>query len=198
MAALSWGSASVAAKSSSATWATSPTSVCAARCWTRVWLVVTGLWSGESFAFDGRHYHLKPAVFRPKPVQHPHIPIWVAGTWPHKRPLARMARWDGMFPLFWGIDDPAEQQAYLRQMIVQVQTLRAITVDQSALRPFDVVVTGETPFDQPTRTEEHIAAYAAAGATWWLESLNPERNSGAIWPFEHLRERVLAGPLGRN
>ncbi len=160
--------------------------------------VVTGLWSGESFAFDGRHYHLKPAVFRPKPVQHPHIPIWVAGTWPHKRPLARMARWDGMFPLFWGIGDPAEQQAYLRQMIAQVQTLRAVTVDQSAQRPFDVVVTGETPFDQPTRTEEHIAAYAAAGATWWLESLNPERNSGAIWPFEHLRERVLAGPLGRN
>jgi len=60
--------------------------------------VVTGLWGGETFAFEGRHYHLKPAVFRPKPVQHPHIPIWVAGTWPHKRPLARMARWDSTSP----------------------------------------------------------------------------------------------------
>jgi hypothetical protein len=83
-------------------------------------------------------------------------------------------------------------------MIDQVQALRATAIGQSAERPFDVVVTGETPFDQHSRTEEHIAAYAAAGATWWLESLNPERSSGAIWPFEHLRERVLAGPLGRN
>jgi alkanesulfonate monooxygenase SsuD/methylene tetrahydromethanopterin reductase-like flavin-dependent oxidoreductase (luciferase family) len=154
--------------------------------------VITGLWQGESFEFTGEHYHLKPTTFRPTPVQQPRIPIWIAGTWPHKRPLARMARWDGMFPLFWGIDDPREQQAHLRTMVAAVQALRQAGADQA----FDVVVSGETAGDQPAQTEEHIEAYAAAGATWWLESLNPERSTGQRWSLAQIRERVQAGPLG--
>jgi hypothetical protein len=97
-----------------------------------------------------------------------------------------------MFPLFWGIDDPSEQHTYLRWMVAAVGALR------QAPHPFDVMVTGETPANRPAQAEEHIAAYAAAGATWWLESLNPERSNGASWSFEQLRDRVLAGPLGRN
>lgn len=153
--------------------------------------VITGLWQGEPFAFAGEHYCLKPTTFRPRPVQRPRIPIWVAGTWPHKRPLARMARWDGMFPLFWGIDDPKEQQAHLRTMVAAVRAMRP-----DAAAPFDVVVSGETATGQGAQTEEHIAAFAAAGATWWLESLNPERSDGGRWSFDRLRERILAGPLG--
>jgi alkanesulfonate monooxygenase SsuD/methylene tetrahydromethanopterin reductase-like flavin-dependent oxidoreductase (luciferase family) len=160
--------------------------------------VVTGLWSGESFEYNGHYYHLKPTVFRPRPVQQPRIPVWIAGTWPHRRPLARMARWDGMFPLVWGIDNAAEQQTYLRQMVTAVQSLREASRDKDLEYPLDVIMTGETSADQPTQVEEHIAGYVAAGATWWLESLNPERSDGATWSFEQLRNRVLAGPLGRN
>jgi alkanesulfonate monooxygenase SsuD/methylene tetrahydromethanopterin reductase-like flavin-dependent oxidoreductase (luciferase family) len=156
--------------------------------------VVTGLWHGEPFEFAGRFYHLKPTVFRPTPVQRPRIPIWVAGTWPHKRPLARMARWDGMFPLFWGVNDPAEQQAHLRSMVEQVIGLRAVAAPDAVGQPFDVVVSGESPGDEPSTAQGLVAAYAAAGATWWLESLNPERSSGDVWSFEQLRARVLAGP----
>jgi len=29
----------------------------------------------------------------------PRIPIWVAAHWPHRRPLQRAARWDGVFPI---------------------------------------------------------------------------------------------------
>jgi alkanesulfonate monooxygenase SsuD/methylene tetrahydromethanopterin reductase-like flavin-dependent oxidoreductase (luciferase family) len=156
--------------------------------------VVTGLWHGEPFEFAGRFYHLKPTVFRPTPVQRPRIPIWVAGTWPHKRPLARMARWDGMFPLFWGVNDPAEQQAHLRSMVEKVIGLRAVAAPDAVGQPFDVVVSGESPGDEPSTAQGLVAAYAAAGATWWLESLNPERSSGDVWSFEQLRARVLAGP----
>jgi alkanesulfonate monooxygenase SsuD/methylene tetrahydromethanopterin reductase-like flavin-dependent oxidoreductase (luciferase family) len=159
--------------------------------------VVTGLWSGETFAYAGQHYRLKPTIFRPGPVQQPRIPIWVAGRWPHKRPIQRMAHWDGMFPLFGGINDPAEQYPLLRQMVTDVQSQRAALLGEDIQRPFDVIVSGETPIDQPDRAEEVIAGNAAAGATWWLESLDPERSSGAVWSFEQLRERVLAGPLGR-
>jgi alkanesulfonate monooxygenase SsuD/methylene tetrahydromethanopterin reductase-like flavin-dependent oxidoreductase (luciferase family) len=158
--------------------------------------VVTGLWSGESYQFAGNYYHLKPAIFRPRPLQQPRIPIWVAGVWPHKRPLARMARWDGMFPLFWGIDDPAEQQAHLREMVATVLDLRQQLLPETDRRPFDIVMVGETPPDRPAQTEELVAGFAAAGATWWLESLAPERRSGPAWSFNQLRERVLAGPPG--
>lgn len=162
--------------------------------------VITGLWRGESFAFAGEHYHLKPTVFRPKPVQQPRIPIWIAGTWPHKRPLLRMARWDGMFPLFWGIDDPKEQQAQLRTTVAEVGAMRQAqaegTGDEAPAHTFEVIVSGETAANQPAQTEDHIGGFAAAGATWWLESLNPLRGNGEQWSWTQLRERVLAGPLG--
>jgi alkanesulfonate monooxygenase SsuD/methylene tetrahydromethanopterin reductase-like flavin-dependent oxidoreductase (luciferase family) len=45
---------------------------------------LTEFWAGE---------------FEPRPVQTPRIPIWVAARWPHRRPLRRAARWDGIFPI---------------------------------------------------------------------------------------------------
>src|SRR3954447_6197021 len=36
--------------------------------------------------------------FQPAPVQQPRIPVWVAARWPHRRPVRRAARWDGLFP----------------------------------------------------------------------------------------------------
>lgn len=158
--------------------------------------VVTGLWSGERFSYEGRYYHLKPTVFRPRPMQQPRIPIWVAGVWPNRRPLARMARWDGMFPLFWQVNDPEQQLAYLRQTVGKVLALRREIYADAGELPFDVVMVGDTPSNQPEQTQAHIAAFGAAGATWWLESLEPGRGGGPPWSFQQLRERVLAGPLG--
>lgn len=159
--------------------------------------VITGLWSGESFGFEGKYYHLKPATFRPKPVQQPRIPIWVAGVWPNKKPLERMARWDGMFPLFLSITDPAEQQARLSETVKIVRAKRLELMADAEAQPFEVLSVGQTPAGNPAMAEEHIAGYARAGATWWLESLEPnERGGEQEWPFSRLRERVLAGPLG--
>jgi alkanesulfonate monooxygenase SsuD/methylene tetrahydromethanopterin reductase-like flavin-dependent oxidoreductase (luciferase family) len=55
--------------------------------------VLTGLWSGEIFSFEGKYYHVKNARFLPTPVQ-PHIPIWVGGFWPKQAPMRRAARYD--------------------------------------------------------------------------------------------------------
>lgn len=151
--------------------------------------VVTGLWSGEPFGYDGKYYQLKPTTFRPTPLQQPRIPIWIAGVWPNKRPLARMARWDGMFPLFWGVDDLAKQQAYLRQVVADVRELRA----ELRSDPFEVVVMTETDPEQPAQCAELVAGFAAAGATWILETLEPTFG-GRLRSFDELRARVLAGP----
>ena len=58
--------------------------------------ILDGLWSGEPFAFTGRHYRFGPMTFRPVPVQRPRIPVWVVGAWPAERSMARAARWDGI------------------------------------------------------------------------------------------------------
>src|SRR5688500_2563825 len=58
--------------------------------------VVVGLWSGEPFDHDGAEYTVEGAQFRPPPVQQPRIPVWAACVVPHRAPLVRAARWDGV------------------------------------------------------------------------------------------------------
>lgn len=154
--------------------------------------VLTGLWSGEPFAFEGRYYHIQKTRFLPTPLQAPRIPIWIAGIWPNKRPIARMARWDGMFPLFFGAADQAEELARFRQTVEIVRGLRG-----EDPRPFDIIASGATPLGAPDQSAAMIDPYIRAGATWWLESIAPQRRIGsneAEWPFEKLRDKILEGP----
>ena len=45
--------------------------------------VMKALWTREEPAFEGRFYRLPPGIrFFPKPVQKPHIPVWVGGNTP--------------------------------------------------------------------------------------------------------------------
>jgi F420-dependent oxidoreductase-like protein len=37
------------------------------------------LFTSEDATFDGRHYRLENATYRPEPVQRPHPPIWIGG-----------------------------------------------------------------------------------------------------------------------
>ena len=51
--------------------------------------IVSGLWDtpvGETFSFDGRHYHLKDSPALPKPVQRPRPPLIVGGGGPRRTP----------------------------------------------------------------------------------------------------------------
>src|SRR5918999_5778887 len=60
--------------------------------------ILTGLWSGDRFGYQGRHYGFEPMAFRPTPVQRPRIPIWVVGAWPSERSMRRVVRYDGLLP----------------------------------------------------------------------------------------------------
>ena len=60
--------------------------------------IITGLWSGEPFAFAGRHYAFAEMTFLPTPIQRPRVPIWVVGVWPRERSMRRAVRWDGIVP----------------------------------------------------------------------------------------------------
>jgi alkanesulfonate monooxygenase SsuD/methylene tetrahydromethanopterin reductase-like flavin-dependent oxidoreductase (luciferase family) len=60
--------------------------------------ILQGLWSGERFGFEGRHYRFEPMAFHPTPVQRPGIPVWVVGLWPSERSMRRVIRYDGFLP----------------------------------------------------------------------------------------------------
>lgn len=41
--------------------------------------IMKRMWTEDVVHFEGRHYKLEGAICRPKPLQQPHIPLWVAG-----------------------------------------------------------------------------------------------------------------------
>jgi hypothetical protein len=155
--------------------------------------IVTGLWSGEPFHFEGSYYHVRTAQFLPRPVQSPRIPIWVGGGWPKKAPFRRAARWDGVFPYDIRIRDrvmetmaPQETQSLLDYMAPYRQPDR----------PFEVVQTGITAGENPTHDQALIASHAVVGVTWWLENFMPQRWGGSWrdWPLDQMYRRVRQGP----
>jgi len=48
--------------------------------------MLTGLWRGEPFEYEGKHFRARSArrLLPAPPVQRPRIPIWVVGAWPHR------------------------------------------------------------------------------------------------------------------
>ncbi len=41
--------------------------------------IMQRLWTEDEVTYEGTYYHLQGAINRPKPVQQPHIPFWIAG-----------------------------------------------------------------------------------------------------------------------
>lgn len=146
--------------------------------------ILTGLWSGQPFSFQGEHYHLDEMTFTPPPVQQPRIPIWVAGAWPREKSMRRALRYDGLLP---NKLDVTGSQA--RVMPDDIRAIKTYIAEHRALTaPFDIIIEGETPSDQPEQAAEIVRPFAEAGATWWTE---------ARWggnPLEEVRTRIKQGP----
>jgi alkanesulfonate monooxygenase SsuD/methylene tetrahydromethanopterin reductase-like flavin-dependent oxidoreductase (luciferase family) len=155
--------------------------------------VLTGLTSGQPFSYRGDHYVVdgelpggrRAAQFLPAAVQAPRVPIWVGGAWPNKPPFRRAARWDGVVPL--GTPSPDE----IRSIAAYIERHRASS------DPFQIVMSGATPGDDPTEGAELVSAYVEAGVTWWLEDINPWRFGWqweGPWPVEEMEARIRQGP----
>jgi F420-dependent oxidoreductase-like protein len=41
--------------------------------------IMLAMWTEDEATFSGKHYSIDGAICQPKPVQDPHIPVWVAG-----------------------------------------------------------------------------------------------------------------------
>jgi alkanesulfonate monooxygenase SsuD/methylene tetrahydromethanopterin reductase-like flavin-dependent oxidoreductase (luciferase family) len=147
--------------------------------------IVVECWKARPFEYHGEHYQLNDVEFLPGPLQQPRIPVWLAATWPNHAPFRRAAQWDGVWPIRRNADGTSP--------MLSLDDVRAIRDLVGELRaggaPFDILVHGITPADDPARAADTTRAYAEAGATWWTERINPERGS-----LDQLRHRVRQGP----
>jgi probable F420-dependent oxidoreductase len=76
------------------------------------------LWTQEKPVFHGQHVRFENIAFEPKPVQKPHIPIWIGGN--SKRAIRRaVAHGDGWHPTRPLVDDVRAGMAYLRDVCAQ-------------------------------------------------------------------------------
>jgi alkanesulfonate monooxygenase SsuD/methylene tetrahydromethanopterin reductase-like flavin-dependent oxidoreductase (luciferase family) len=132
--------------------------------------VVTGLWAGQPFEYEGRHYRVTPSDFMPPPppVQRPRIPIWVVGGWPARRSMARAARYDGWLPnvVDRGAAGPATPE-HIRAGVRWIHDFR--TMEGLPVEGYDVICEGTTPDDRAAGAAI-VAPWRAAGATWWMEA----------------------------
>jgi alkanesulfonate monooxygenase SsuD/methylene tetrahydromethanopterin reductase-like flavin-dependent oxidoreductase (luciferase family) len=106
--------------------------------------------------------------FEPVPVQKPRIPVWVAAVWPHRRPVRRALRWDGVFPI--GLPGPDA----LAELVAEIGESRP------AGDPFDVVVEVEP--------EDDTGPWERAGATWAVTGFGRQPTR------DRVRAAIDAGP----
>lgn len=158
--------------------------------------VITGLWTGEPFSYDGEYYTVTDAVMKPTPVQEPRIPIIIGGLWPNKKPFHRGARWDGMIPHYRGDGViPAEgmESGQSGDVTLPERTHDPETEVREMVNYYHGAseATGEVflPADPPHASAEWIDFCRDLGATWlYSRCLTPE--SG--WDLN--MERIRNGP----
>ena len=130
--------------------------------------ILTGLWQGQPFQFDGKHYHVNKTDFLPPPppIQQPRIPIWVVGAWPRPKSMRRVVKFDGLLPDM--IDD---QGKHIRPTPLDIQyMLEYIQINRDLDTPFDIVMEGDTSQENPDSARDIVREWAGAGVTWWLEA----------------------------
>lgn len=143
--------------------------------------VMRALWTGKPVSYEGRHYHLTPSEFPSigHTAQTPRPPIWCVGALGRAKPMRRALALDGLVPQV--VDTDGARQASLAELTAAIDEVRAATDG----RDFDVVIEGSD--------QEHCpAAWASAGATWWLESLWSA--VGEADPVAAAHDRLRAGP----
>jgi alkanesulfonate monooxygenase SsuD/methylene tetrahydromethanopterin reductase-like flavin-dependent oxidoreductase (luciferase family) len=128
--------------------------------------VVQRFLAGDPVTFDGRHYTVHSPALLPTPLQSP-LPLWGAVRWPNQRPLARIAKLQGCFPIFQtpGGSPPPDP--------ADIATLRSGLVDRGAAADIDIAVRCTFSAEETASVANTVAALEASGVTWILEAIAP-------------------------
>ena len=98
--------------------------------------------------------------------------------------MRRVLRYDGLLP-----NKITAQGKHEQVTPDDVRAMRAYVEEKRALdTPFDIVMEGSTPGDDPDKAAAIVLPWMAAGATWWIE---------ALWgtqEMDDVRARIHQGP----
>lgn len=145
--------------------------------------ILTGLWSGQPLSYSGEHYSIQGMTLLPPPVQLPRIPIWVVGVWPRMKSMRRVLRCDGIMPT-------KKDESGGTMTLVDIQAMKSFIDEHRTLTtPFDIVMEGETPGNDPEQAVSIVHPWSEVGATWWLESMWGEH----VKP-DDVQRRIQQGP----
>jgi alkanesulfonate monooxygenase SsuD/methylene tetrahydromethanopterin reductase-like flavin-dependent oxidoreductase (luciferase family) len=144
--------------------------------------IISRIWSGEMFSFEGEFYQLREVKILPKPIQQPRIPIWVGGGYPNRGPVERALRWDGscMYKQQGHWMQP-EDVRYLREQVIA----RRGTFDG-----YDITIGGAERWEDENKQRTYMESIAAEGVSWWHEFIPPDKGG-----FEVLRKLIERGPV---
>jgi alkanesulfonate monooxygenase SsuD/methylene tetrahydromethanopterin reductase-like flavin-dependent oxidoreductase (luciferase family) len=128
---------------------------------------------GEPVSFHGRHYTIDSPALLPVPVQNP-LPLWGAVRWPNRRPLARIAKLQGCFPIFHtpGALPPPDP--------TDIRALRAALLERGATANIDIAVRCTLSTEDRASVPDTVAALEASGVTWILEAIAPGTAPGDV------------------
>lgn len=146
--------------------------------------ILNGLWGGEPFTYQGKYYQVEEVTFLPKPVQTPRIPIWIGGGWPLMGPKQRAARWDGSCLYKHTYGGPWQDMTP-----DDVRTLKGFMEShRESSTPFDIVIGGRERSSDWEMEKAYIKDLEEAGATWWMEYVEPSELSS-------MKASIESGPL---
>lgn len=147
--------------------------------------IVCGLWKGQPFEYDGKHYTVEPTEFPTlgDTVQQPRVPIWCVGALGRSKSMRRALGWDGIIPQ---VLDPSTDMGVRQPTLDEVAALREqIDADPGIADDFDIIVEGQWAEHSPT-------AFKEAGATWWIESMWGAMSEHS--PVAAAYDRLMQGP----
>ena len=129
--------------------------------------------SGRDVHFEGRHFTVNSSPFLPTPRQQP-LPIWGAVRWPNRKPLTRIAKLQGCFPIFAGSGPP--QPPDPGDIVVIRDALTAL----GARADIDIVVRFALSGGDASSVRDTVAALGDAGVTWILKAIAPGENPRVV------------------
>jgi alkanesulfonate monooxygenase SsuD/methylene tetrahydromethanopterin reductase-like flavin-dependent oxidoreductase (luciferase family) len=146
--------------------------------------ILRGLWSGEHVSYHGQHYHIENLRFLPRPVQAPHIPVWVVAVWPAEASMRRALAWDGMLVT---VHDELNQP--IEATPAHLRAIRQAARERRGDMPFDLVMEGDMPGDDPVRAAAELQPLEEAGLTWWMVTMWSVPGG-----YENVLRRIRQGP----
>lgn len=163
--------------------------------------ILTRLWHGEPFEFQGKHFRAQIPIFSQllPPIQKPRIPIWVVGAVNREKSLRRVLKYDGFLPTL--VPDAGENTPEIGNSFTPEQLRRAVDwlhANRELTTPLDVIIESsrprdaQTPGNNPKRARKILQPWMDAGATWNIESMWDAMNDAN--GQEKILERIQQGP----